>query len=126
DGADVQESSAVGNGAPLPAVTGPRHQDRIRTVIAIDPGATGGVAFERGGQPADAVAMPKTEGDLVALLRELAADPANTTAFLEEVGGYTGRQQPGSRMFTFGRNFGFILGVLQTLGVRVEVVKPAR
>ena len=126
DGADAQESSAVGNGSPLSAATGPRHQDRFRTLVAIDPGATGGVAFQRQGQPAEAVAMPKTEGDLVALLRELAVDPANTVAFVEAVGGYAGSQQPGSRMFTFGRNFGFILGVLQTLGVRVELVRPQR
>ena len=47
-------------------------------------------------------------------------------AFVEEVSGYAGTAQPGSRMFTFGRNFGFILGVLQTLGVRIELVKPSK
>lgn len=118
DCADAQEGSPVGNG--------PRMQDRFRTVIAIDPGASGGVAFQLDGQIAEAVAMPATEGDLVDLLRRLAAPPGQALAIIEEVSGFVGKPQPGCRMFTFGRNFGFILGVLQTLGVRVELVKPAK
>src|SRR5207249_2364642 len=54
-------------GSPLSAVTGNERQVRFKTTIAIDPGATGGVAFQRQGQPAEAMAMPSTEGDLVAL-----------------------------------------------------------
>jgi hypothetical protein len=127
---DVPAALAVQNGSPFPAdiCKHPGHQRRhlFATVIGIDPGVSGGVAFKREGQAAEAVAMPNTEGDLVALLRQLAVEPANTVAFVEEVSGYAGSQQPGSRMFTFGRNFGFIVGVLQTLGVRVELVRPQR
>ncbi|HEV7926093.1 MAG TPA: hypothetical protein VGR14_12095, partial [Verrucomicrobiae bacterium] len=47
-------------------------------------------------------------------------------AIVEEVGGYIGKAQPGSTAFKFGRNFGFILGVLQTLGIRVELVRPQK
>ena len=47
-------------------------------------------------------------------------------SLLHQLLGYAGSQQPGSRMFTFGCNFGFILGVLQTLGVPIELVKPAK
>ncbi|MGO8678596.1 MAG: hypothetical protein ACLQVX_22350 [Limisphaerales bacterium] len=98
----------------------------MNTVIAIDPGASGGIAVRRNGQPADAMPMPPTEGDLVELLRQLAADPASTVAMVEEVGGYVGHEQPASRAFTFGRNFGFLLGALQTLGVRVDLVRPQK
>jgi len=94
--------------------------------IAIDPGSNGGVAFQLEGQPAQAVAMPATEGDLVDLLRSLTADANEAVAYVEEVGGYIGKAQPASSAFKFGRNFGFILGVLQTLGVRVELVRPQR
>lgn len=98
----------------------------MKTVIAINPGAGGGIVVQRDGQPADAMPMPPTEGDVLNLLRQLAVDPANTVAVVEEVGGYIGQAQPASGAFKFGRNFGFILGVLQTLGVRVELVRPQK
>ena len=94
--------------------------------IAVDPGLSGGFAFQLDGQPAQAVAMPPTEGDLVELLRNLMAEAQTAVAFVEEVGGYIGKAQPGSSAFKFGRNFGFILGALQMLGVRVELVRPQR
>jgi crossover junction endodeoxyribonuclease RuvC len=96
------------------------------TTIAIDPGLSGGLAYERDGQPAQAVPMPPTEGDLVNVLRDLAAEATEAVAVVEEVSGYVGKAQPGSSAFKFGRNFGFILGVLQTIGVRVELVRPQK
>ena len=98
----------------------------MKTIIAIDPGLSGGIACLRAGQPVLAVPMPATEGDLIALLRELAPDPDQTTAYLEAVTGYVGVAQPGSSAFRFGRNFGFLLGVLQTLGIRLELIRPQR
>jgi hypothetical protein len=70
--------------------------------------------------------MPSTEGDLVDLLRNLVAGAKEAVAFVEEVGGYIGKAQPASSAFKFDRNFGFILGVLQTLGIRLELVRPQR
>lgn len=67
--------------------------------------------------------MPETEGDQIELIRDLIAD-GEAVAFLEQVGGYAGTPQPGGAMFKFGRSFGFTLGVIQTLGVRVELVRP--
>lgn len=46
------------------------------------------------------------------------------TPFL--LSGYIGKRQPGSAMFKFGRNFGFLLGALQALRVRVELIRPQR
>lgn len=68
--------------------------------------------------------MPKTDGDVLCLLRDLTPDPARAMAFVERVGGFVGRPQPGSRAFTFGRGYGFLTGVLQERGVRVELVLP--
>ena len=70
-----------------------------------------------------ALPMPETEGDQIELIRQLIAS-GEAIAFLEKVGGFTGKGQPGSAMFKFGRSFGFILGTLQTLAVRVELVRP--
>jgi len=98
----------------------------MKNLIAIDPGAKGGIALLRPGQPAQAYSMPVTEGDIVDLLRQLADPPSETVAFIEAVGGFAGRAQPGARMFTFGRGYGFLLGVLQTLGVRTELIRPAK
>lgn len=96
------------------------------TTIAVDPGLSGGIAYQLDGQPAQAVAMPSTEGDLVDLLRNLTAEAKDAVAFVEEVDGYVGKAQPASSAFKFGRNFGFTLGVLQTLGLRLELVRPQR
>jgi crossover junction endodeoxyribonuclease RuvC len=98
----------------------------MKLILAVDPGASGGIAYLRDGQPALAVPMPPTEGDRVELLRNLVVDPNNTIAFVEEVSGYVGVAQPGSSAFKFGRNFGFLLGALQTLGIRVELVRPQK
>ena len=98
----------------------------MKNLIAIDPGANGGFALLRHGEPAQAFPMPATEGDILDLLRELADPPQDSTALIEEVSGFVGRPQPGSAMFKFGRNFSFLIGVLQGDRVRIEFVRPAR
>ena len=95
------------------------------SVIGVDPGASGGFACWRADNSFTAFGMPATEGDQIQLIRELIA-PGETIAFVEQVGGFTGKGQPGSAMFSFGRNFGFILGVLQALNVRIELVRPQK
>jgi len=99
----------------------------MKTILAIDPGATGGLAVSSFGK-AECWPMPKTEGDRVALVREIwdaaAVEGCKLVCVLEEVGGYVGKRQPGSAMFRFGENFGFIKGVIQTLGIRLLLVRP--
>jgi crossover junction endodeoxyribonuclease RuvC len=95
------------------------------SVIGVDPGLSGGIAHRAPDHSFSAFAMPPTEGDLLDLLSTLSM-PGKTIAFVEEVGGFAGKQQPGSAMFRFGRNFGFLLGVLQALGVRIELVRPQK
>jgi len=95
-------------------------------IVAIDPGASGGIAYQQHGHPANVVPMPPTEGDLEILFRTMVTDPASTTAYVEEVGGFVGTPQPGSAMFKFGGNFGFLLGALPNLGVRVQLIRPQR
>ncbi len=97
----------------------------LTSVIGVDPGLSGGIACWTPGQPIMVVSMPQTEGDLLGLIKEMVV-PNHTIAFLEEVGGFVGKEQPGSAMFKFGRSFGFVLGVLQALGVRTELIKPQK
>lgn len=93
--------------------------------IAIDPGKSGGIAWKLA-YGARAVAMPKTEPDICAKLKEVYYHLDKPTCIIEEVGGYIGRPQPGSAMFVFGRNFGFLLGCLTTLGARIVMVRPQK
>ena len=100
--------------------------------IAIDPGASGGIAVHdhtdiiRRGGFVGAHNMPETERDLTELLKDLTHDHGSAKAFVEEVGGYIGRPQPGSAMFKFGRNFGYILGTLSALDIPVTLIKPQK
>jgi hypothetical protein len=101
----------------------------MKTIVAIDPGFSGGIAVAQFGKT-DCSAMPDTEGDLLALLRGIktAADLEGdaTVCVLEEVNGYAGRAQPGSAMFRFGEHFGFTKGVVQTLDMKLELVRPQK
>lgn len=101
----------------------------MKSIISIDPGKSGGIAMYCN-NVALAFPMPETEGDIISMLvipnRNALQLSAERTAYVEEVGGYCGEGQPGSAMFKFGRNFGFILGALQALGWRIELVKPQR
>ena len=99
----------------------------MKTVIAIDPGLSGGVAVWTFGV-AGCRAMPRTDGDILALVRGImsASDKSGveTRCVLEATGGYVGKAQPCSRSYKFGENSGFIKGVVQTLGIRLELVRP--
>ena len=99
----------------------------MKTIIAIDPGNSGGIAVFGAGKPF-AYAMPETPGDRLELLRELhqsaGIERADLFCVLELVGGFVGKRQPGSAMFKFGEGYGFLQGVVQTLGIPLELVRP--
>jgi crossover junction endodeoxyribonuclease RuvC len=102
---------------------------RARVILAVDPGASGGLAWcdPQGRVVCDP--MPDTDGELLAYLENIvtAADGAeHVTAHVERVGGFVGKAQPGSAMFRFGRGYGFLLGCLLALRVRTELVTPQR
>ena len=95
-------------------------------LIAIDPGASGGIALWDGVSAA-AWAMPETEAEIAHDFIQLvsSSSAAQITAYVEKVGGFiAGNKTPGSAMFNFGRNYGFILGALAALGVRTVLVTP--
>ena len=99
----------------------------MKTIVAIDPGVTGGIAVWGYGKT-ECHSMPETEGDRVDFIKSLKAaapmEGGEVVCVLEKVGGYAGKGQPGSAMFVFGENFGFLKGVIQALEIRLELVRP--
>ena len=99
----------------------------MKHLIAIDPGAAGGVAVSASGQVV-CHPMPETQGDTLELIRDIkrAADVegAACVCVLEQVGGFVGKAQTGSSMFNFGEGYGFVKGAVQALGIRLELVRP--
>lgn len=94
-------------------------------ILAIDPGASGGLAWTDS-NGTQCLAMPPTSGDIIDLLRSIKASGV-TEAYLEKVGGYVGgKGAPGSAMFNFGHGVGVIEGALMTLGYRVIEVTPQK
>lgn len=98
------------------------HEKQKSLIVAIDPGASGGIAWRTSEGRVLCAKMPETEGDALFFMRGF--NPETHTVFLEEVGGYVGKAQPGSAMFTFGRNTGFLIGVIMAMGFRLEMVRP--
>jgi hypothetical protein len=99
-------------------------------IIAIDPGASGGIVF---GASNGLVVypMPETETDVVNTIREhielSRADDVEPVVVIEKVGGYAGGPgQPGSAMFSFGRGTGILYGCLMYAMVRIVEVTPQK
>jgi len=99
--------------------------------IAIDPGQSGGLAWQDEYGQTQSCKMPATEGDVVDMLSSMSIS-APATAYVEKVGGFVrprdgkSEGQPGSAMFTFGRGVGVLHGALLALGVRVVEVTPQK
>lgn len=95
-------------------------------IIGIDPGKNGGLAVLFEDARVWTCRLSGGEADTIDTLRSLATaeDDVRVTAYLELVGGYIGKKQPGSAMFRFGENYGFLRGVLQALGIPTELVRP--
>lgn len=92
-------------------------------ILAIDPGRSGGLAFGHLGTIPKLVPMPETPHDIVEMIESY--QPSKLV--LEEVGGYVGGMgQPGSAMFTFGRNFGVLLGIAAALKIPTSLVRPQK
>lgn len=105
--------------------------DTMDTVIAVDPGANGGLAYRVPYVPGTvAVKMPATEADLVDELYQafdyLSRFATQPILIVEEVGGYVGKNQPGSSMFKFGRGVGVIHGAALAIGFRIVTVRPQK
>jgi crossover junction endodeoxyribonuclease RuvC len=97
-------------------------------MIGIDPGQSGGIVKldDRTGEVifADKFA-DKTEHDIAELIREFAcSDIGHDHVWIEKV--HSMPKQGVASTFKFGRNFGFLIGLLTGLRVRYDLVTPAK
>ena len=89
-------------------------------IIAIDPGASGGIAYMNEDGIVTAFPMPETEGDVVDHIRMLIASGRGAVVVIEEVGGFIGGVgNTGSSMFKFGRGVGFLMGAIMMAGIPI-------
>lgn len=101
----------------------------MKTLIAIDPGASGGIAVQCPDKRRMFYSMAESEAELLEMLQDLkslaeTSFESNPEAVVEKVGGFVGRNQPGSAMFKFGRGVGVIVGILMALGIPFREVRP--
>lgn len=93
--------------------------------LAIDPGASGGMAWnDITGTRTNCIGMPDNYQSIAALLKLKTWN--KPIVIMEQVSGFIGKAQPGSAMFSFGENYGFLKGVIQTLDLRLILVTPQR
>lgn len=96
-------------------------------LVAVDPGAHGGIVVGTSPTEFTAIGMPELDGDRITWLQDHLKDARHCIAFIEQVGGYiAGNESPGSAMFNFGDNAGFIRGALMMAGARIEMVSPQK
>jgi hypothetical protein len=103
----------------------------MKTIVACDPGESGGFAIQEQHGAVYTVPMPATGGDICALLKEVRdrltgedLREKHPVLVLEDVPKYCGKYLPKSSVFVLAKNFGFVEGVAQSLGYRIELVKP--
>lgn len=106
----------------------------MTTIVAIDPGKNGGIAWKCG-DLSGCEPMPETEGDVVAVIRRIightfkhgqATIPASHTVFyLEDLVKHMGAGIPGSAMAVYASNWGFIKGCVQYSGAPLHLVNPS-
>ena len=96
------------------------------SIIAIDPGKAGGIAYTLKEGETHSVPMPETSGDVLELLRTIRAICGpKTECYLEACIRYVaGNAQTGSSAIVYGRNYGFLEGCIQAIGMRLHVVRP--
>lgn len=112
-----------------------------KIILAIDPGQNGGLALSRPAplgsrmrgkhRKTTAQNLPE-DSDLRDLFEKIQreysengyAESFEPVCYLEQVGGYVGKKQPGSHMFNFGDGFGFIRGLLSAYRIKLVLVRP--
>lgn len=97
----------------------------MKTLIAIDPGASGGIAWSDAEGIVHAEPMPDGMTAQVDFLRSLAAQLSSSAAIVEKVGGYMpGNSGPAA--CKFARHCGHLEAALYTLGVPTHQTTPQK
>jgi hypothetical protein len=93
-----------------------------KTIIAIDPGASGALAYWPPGAPAPIIHKSHDTDPLDAL--KDASLNGNCEVWIEDVPTFAGKALPGSAMFRLGKNCGIWEGIARGLGVPVRLTRP--
>ena len=96
-------------------------------IVGIDPGKSGAAAIRyrfKGETEVYCAPLPGEDGELVVMLTELFKLGADDVVYIEQVSGFIGKEHPGSRMFTFGMNYGILLGALECTKCRIVKGRP--
>jgi hypothetical protein len=99
-------------------------------MIAIDPGASGGIIQELEDGSILTFPMPETHKEITdacapryALTDQILAAPT-PVAYIEQLVKYTGRNMPSSSMATYASNWGLIMGALLVYRYKIIEVPP--
>ena len=95
----------------------------MKLLVAVDPGASGGIAWERDGQ-LDCCAMPAAITDVIDLFRSLIVGTDRPEIWIEDVPKFIGRAIPSSTTAVLFKNFGYLEGAACALGLRCILVRP--
>lgn len=101
-------------------------------IIAIDPGASGGIAISTKTGAVKSFPMPDGDTEVLDLLKAIPEKyrenfDEKVIVTMEQVGGYVGGGgQPGSAMFKFGYGNGVIVGACLALGYSLDMVRPQK
>ena len=96
-----------------------------RTILAIDPGMTGALAFlDHAGELIAVHDMPVVSKEIdAASLADLIAQASPSAAIIERVSARSGEAP--SAAFTFGRTYGTAIGIVAALDIPSHFVTPA-
>jgi hypothetical protein len=98
-----------------------------RTYIAIDPGVSGGIAWDGASLPS-CMSMPTSDTEIAEEIQNLAdilcSIRDNVTLVIEDVPKYVGEKLPGSKIFPLAFNCGLVRGVALALKIPIILVKP--
>jgi hypothetical protein len=93
-------------------------------IIGIDPGQNGAFAEIYPSGKVDCFPM-FDEPDMRDYFESIKAfSECPVMIYLEQVGGYIGKPQPGSAMFVFGSGWGFIRGLISANKIPLTLVRP--
>lgn len=97
----------------------------MRTILAVDPGASGGAAVWVEGHSVYTFGFATmTQMDIISKFRMVKEAKGECVAVLEDIQRFS--QQPAAMMSVYAESYGVIKGALMTLGYRIIIVRSQK
>lgn len=93
----------------------------MQTIIACDPGASGGFAVKTN-DGIELISMPDTQTDIVKILSKYKT--ANAELWIEDIPKFCGVKIPSSTTAVLFENFGFVKGAAVAMGYALHKIPP--